>query len=191
MRFNFVQIYGQLNGIENSMQLSQRQQIKEGNYAVDVDDILRNGSKNMIINTNADVQVQSAKAQAVTSIAEWKNLIADWYIDGHLKLNGSITLAGIKEPICVGDNLEYDNKLFHIESVNHNYAVDPNSGIVSFYTTLALSHGVKANGDKFYENRSFFREDDKSSNLPGYTDEELYIGNKYINSNVKPSSKDE
>jgi hypothetical protein len=46
----------------------------------------------------------------------------------------------------VGDNLEYDGMLYHIETVTHTLNVNPMSGIKSFNTQLALSSGVPASG---------------------------------------------
>ncbi|CAM6004851.1 unnamed protein product [Sphagnum balticum] len=57
-------------------------------------------------------------------------------------MNGSIECIGIVEPIAVGDNLEYDGVVYHIEEVNHVCSISRESGIKNFRSVLRLSHGV-------------------------------------------------
>lgn len=171
-RFNFFQIYGTLFGINSSLpNFAQYAQIAKGNFQLDDIDVSRNGSRNYINTTYADF---TEGGNLNINIAAWAELIKDWYGNGHLKLNGSITCAGIRAPICVGDNLQISNKLLHIEAVTHYYEVNEDSGVKTFMSSMDLSQGILADGSYA------FREDTKRSGLnkdgkglePGFSDEE-------------------
>jgi hypothetical protein len=173
-RFNFVQTYVQVyddKNVQKSMQL----QIQQKNYALDNLDVSRSGVRTLINYSTATIS-----SSQITTINKWKNLIADFNINQNLKLTGSMTCAGIIEPICIGDNLELENKLFHIEGIVHAYAVSA-SGDKSFRTSLDLSNGVLVTGDYAFTETGF-RDDLQATNLPGYTDAESYINEKPINS---------
>jgi hypothetical protein len=71
-------------------------------------------------------------------------IIADIMMGAHMTLTGTIEMVGIQAPICPGDNLEWDDVVFHIESVTHVCSINTNNGIKSFHTIVALSHGVSA-----------------------------------------------
>lgn len=147
MRVNFVQFYGSLFNSNVSAAEAMASQSSENNFKEDRLDILRNGGRNAIINSNVLVDTQAGSI-VPEKVQEYATLVADWYMNGHLKLTGSITLPGIAEPICVGDNLEFDDKVFHIEEVSHDYAMD---GIYKrFSTSLALVNGVKTDGSYAY-----------------------------------------
>jgi hypothetical protein len=179
LRFNFVQVYGSFLGNRTDPQTSMRDQINAGNVAIDSLDAIRHGTRNLIMTSNNDVESPPGSG-IVTNISAWKDLISDWYINGHLKLTGTVTMAGIVAPICVGDNLQYDGKVFHIESVSHTYVQeDEPQAYKSFVTSLGLSNGVLLSGD-YYFTQDPRRSMQTSPNLPGYSDEEVYINNSYI-----------
>jgi hypothetical protein len=62
-------------------------------------------------------------------------------------LNGTLECVGISEPIAVGDNLEFDSVVYHIEQIVHNASINPQNGMKTFRTTLSLSHGVSIESD--------------------------------------------
>lgn len=146
-RLNFVQVFGKMAGYANPS-LSITQQMAEGNYKEDGEDIQRSGLRPYVITSNFDQPSTEKDATATFSMAmKWKDLLADALIGGHLKLNGTITCVGIEEPIAPGDNLELGDTVYHIESVIHKAAVDAN-GRKMFRTTLELSHGVSKHGSR-------------------------------------------
>jgi len=191
VRCNFLQVYGQMYNRPDP-QAAMREQIVSGNYAVDTLDAYRSGSRNFILTSNHDVQLSDGTA--LSSISDWKDLLADWYMNLHLKANGTITVTGITEPICVGDNLEYEGMVYQIEGIQHQYSVDDSGPrpVKSFITTLSLSHGVTTTGDYLYtlgDDRQKFG----SSYWPAVSDEELYVNNRPIVGveNAKQDKQDE
>jgi hypothetical protein len=74
---------------------------------------------------------------------DWMYILSDILFGQHLTLTGTMNLAGIQSPIVPGDNIEFDNSIFHIESVNHRFTMNP-QGMKVFTTSLTLSHGVRA-----------------------------------------------
>ena len=98
-----------------------------------------------------------------------------------------MSLAGVQEPICVGDNFELAGKLFHIEGVNHDYDAQEN-GVKGFYTSLDLSQGILSNGAYAF-NESENREGLNTGLEPGFSDEERYINDKVIIGGVTPAKK--
>lgn len=74
---------------------------------------------------------------------DWMKIRADFLMGQHLMLNGVCSLIGVTAPISVGDNFEFDNTLYHIESVMHGCSMNPD-GTKTFTTQLHLSHGVSA-----------------------------------------------
>lgn len=147
LRVNFVQVWGTVQATnKNANEYSIANQAEE-NYHLDVADIVRNGLY-PIVHTS---QFDDFDPKGTTFASKWSRLLADQMIGGHLKLSGSITCAGIYDPICVGDNLQLDSyepngsgfssTIFHIESVTHSASLNEN-GTVQFRTILQLSNGV-------------------------------------------------
>jgi hypothetical protein len=66
-------------------------------------------------------------------------------IGSQYTLNGTIQSIGIYAPICEGDNTEWDNVVYHIESVTHNVAISE-AGARVFTTTLSLCNGLRSDG---------------------------------------------
>lgn len=173
-RFNFFQVYGNLYGLGADPQSVQQMQIAGKNFTIDDVDISRNGSRNMITTTLVDF---SDSQDLSLNINTWAKLITDWYGNGHLKLNGSVNCAGIREPICVGDNLQIAGNLFHIEGVSHIYECQEDTGLKSFVTSMDLSQGVLSNGQYAFfapRKRADMNPDNKGLE-PGFSDEEVAI----------------
>ena len=140
-RINFVQIYAMppsdLGREKQDGSISGQTAAK--NYAYDVNDVLRSGLRPSVITTS----FQDLTAFTDISVGRrWALIVGDSIIGGHLKLNGTLECAGIVDPIAVGDNLEYDGNVFHIEEVVHTCSINSATGTKSFRTTLKLSSGV-------------------------------------------------
>jgi hypothetical protein len=137
-RINFVQIFTRNLAINDS--LNQATQIEIGNFVEDKKDIERHGRKPFIKNCNYDYPLDGTDKPEYLG-KKYANLVADWVMNGHLKMNGSISCAGIEKPICIGDNLEFDRIVYHIESVQHQMTIAPN-GAKKFVTNMSLSMGI-------------------------------------------------
>lgn len=139
-RVNFVQVFTRSLSVNDA--LNQAQQIQKGNYVVDEDDVIRNGRKTFIQNCNYDYPNAPDQYKGDA----WAELVADWVMNSHLKLNGSISCIGIEDPICIGDNLEFDRVVYQIESIAHNMVISPD-GAKSFRTNISLSMGIDERSD--------------------------------------------
>jgi hypothetical protein len=141
-RINFVQIFGRSQALEgNAQAASIDQQIASGNYSVDREDIKRSGLKPYIATSNFDYPSSGSSAR-LSQTPAWAKLVGDWLIGGHLKMSGSVECSGIEDPICVGDNVQVDGCVFHIEAVSHTMSVSGAEGKLSFRTQVAMSSGV-------------------------------------------------
>jgi hypothetical protein len=133
-RFNFIHIYPE-TGLGN-------QQLHE--YIVrdppisDNLDIMRSGFRPYRLTVNC-----SPKDAETRKAGQFMWLMSDFLMGQHLTLTGTIELVGIQSPICIGDNLEFDKTVFHIEGITHTYSFQPQSGIKTFRTTLSVTHGQK------------------------------------------------
>jgi hypothetical protein len=178
-RVNFVQMFGinqTLSGESQQTQMSA--QIAKNNYSVDQLDIQRSGLKPIIRTTNFDFV--SSSGDANLQAPQWAKILGDALIGGHLKLNGQITCVGIQDPIAVGDNLEFDGTVFHIESITHSCSV-ASTGIKTFRTSIEISHGVNLASD---QNGKVFSE-------MVHTDAQSYQARDYGREKVLPGLSDE
>lgn len=142
MRLNFVQVFGvaiNATGIAQSYAISE--QIKRKNYVADTEDIRRSGLRPYVITSNFDIVSNVTSKNGNYLANTWAKLMGDALIGGHLKMSGTVVITGVQEPIAVGDNLEIDDIVFHIESITHNAAIGP-KGSKTFRTTLNLTNGV-------------------------------------------------
>lgn len=134
--FNFFHIYGQA-GLTSpltdmTVQLVQNPPIR------DDADIMRSGPSNF-----QQMVPASQKDILGGGPAIWMGLAADFHLGSEFCLNGTLNLLGVQAPICIGDNLEFDGAVFHIESVLHSCRIAP-GGVKTFYTSLQLSHGMRS-----------------------------------------------
>jgi hypothetical protein len=186
-RFNFFQVYAQLNSVQGALGAAGAQyaQINAGNYAIDEIDISRHGVRTMTPDTGCGLSDPLISGfSGFSEIQTWTALVTDWYANGHLKLSGNINCVGISAPICVGDNLQIAGKLLHIESLTHNYEVtDGEKPVKSFSTTMDLAHGILTNG-KYDYNDAKMRKNLKNPLAPGFSDEEVYINGQPIISSL-------
>lgn len=135
-RINFVQVFGrnQTNNPDSSLSF----QIAKGNSVISEDDVIRSGLRPFITTSPFDWSEASEKEFSLAPY--WAKLASNWLIGGHLKLSGNISCAGIQKPICVGDNLQFRDTVFHIEQISHQASVNPNGK--TFRTNLLLSNGL-------------------------------------------------
>lgn len=174
LRFNFVQVY--TRGLPENADEGMAQQIALKNFVQDTEDIQRHGLKPYIQSSNFDFPLHGVEK---IRAKEWANIVADWVMNGQLKESGTISCMGIQENIAVGDNIEFDNVVYHIESINHTFQV-MNNGNKAFRTTMNLSYGVdlrSSNDQLVYPEMQFTDRFSKGKDdwnhsklLPGFSD---------------------
>jgi hypothetical protein len=139
-RINFVQYYSKSNFNDKGVEISGETAAK--NYMFDASDIERNGLRPYI----AQVQFDDDINISVQNGPIWARIVGDALTGGQLKMNGTMVCKGITEPITVGDNLEFDGTVYHIEQVSHTSAINPGDGVKQFRTTISLSSGINIQG---------------------------------------------
>jgi len=143
----------------------------------DEKDIQRNGLRPYTAFNNFD---WIANGVSVSNAATWNKMCFDWVYGGHLKANGALTCVGIVDPICVGDNLEFEDTIYHIESINHVASIEPD-GAKNFRTNIVLTNGIdkrtSSKGPVYPEMDHTKTIDDRTYNynenygtMPGYSD---------------------
>jgi hypothetical protein len=137
-RINFVQYFAKSLFTKNGFDLSA--ETAKHNYCFDAEDAQRSGLKPYIVSN----QFSDVPDAAIDFAAVWARIISDFLFGGQLKMNGSMECVGIYEPIAVGDNLEFDNIIYHIEGIVHRCGISDN-GIKSFRTIITLSNGISKN----------------------------------------------
>jgi hypothetical protein len=135
-RINFIHIYGipakQVLGSDMSTQLTLHPPVS------DFQDMKRHGLRPHMGQINV-----SPVDIANGGPGEWMSLRADFLMGQHLMLTGICSMVGVTLPIAPGDNFEFEDTLYHIESVHHHCSITPDGG-KSFTTQVSLSHGVRA-----------------------------------------------
>ena len=175
-RINFVQYFGRSTIGPEGVSISE--EIARKNFVFDRDDVKRNGLRPYVTTSQFD-EPTSDRGKSLFRSPYWAKIVGDALIGGHLKMNGSIDFYGIQDPIAVGDNLEFDDVVYHIESITHSCQLAPD-GKKSFKTKVSLSNGVStassASGVK-YDEMSFggaykYRKNDfdHSEILPGISE---------------------
>ena len=141
LRHNFVHVVGESgakDGINRTGAFAQNQPFRD-----DLD-IARSGLRPLM------VTVPCAPSDEIDkNPSAWMYLMSDFLMGQHLTLTGSLDCHGIQQPIVVGDNIEFDDTVLHIEGVTHSFQADSN-GNKRFGTVLNLTHGMnakQANGD--------------------------------------------
>ncbi len=192
-RVNFVQYYVQppADVVKKDGFISAQTAV--GNYVYDVNDVTRSGLRPNVITTNFE-DLTISKNVYVSK--QWAYIVGDALIGGHLKMNGTIECVGIVDPIAVGDNLEFDTVVYHIEEVTHNCSINPQTGIKIFRTNLKLSNGISVSDTKTgieyaemrYTNAYNDRVNDYANDqhMPGISEEQDIVGRKGV---IQPTSK--
>jgi len=134
LRFNFVHVYGVSDTVSAR---NVTQQMVDAPPKYDEMDIARSGLRPFMMTVPCWVD-ETKEAQGPE---KWMGVITDFIMGQHMTLTGSLTTVGIQSPICIGDNLEWDSIVYHIESVSHSCAMAPD-GHKTFSTTLGLTHGI-------------------------------------------------
>jgi hypothetical protein len=175
LRFNFVQIYGIpfgyfKQGAANAIGI---QAATNSNFVADENDIRRSGLRPYVIQNSFDFSTDKNSRTVL-----WAKLMGDAIIGSHMKLSGSISCQGIEYPLSVGDNVEFDGIVYHIEGVSHEGSISAN-GMRQFRTTIMVSHGVDASSNDQYtiygERANYLYEDEfnddyqRNQILPGVT----------------------
>lgn len=162
LRVNFVHVYG--DDGPQTMNPVAGQIVLAPPYRDDLD-IARNGLR-PYMQTVANQPTENITGEAAK---KWMAILADQLMGQQLTLTGLLEMVGVQAPICVGDNLEWDGAVFHIESVTHTASIEP-GGKKSFLTTCALTHGLSA--DPKSTNLSLFagiKPEDLTTHDPGLT----------------------
>ena len=138
LRLNFMQFYGISVNSPSGLDISTETGMQ--NYIYDIDDVKRNGLRPSVITSEFDTLSKGA-ATGYRSPG-WAKIMGDALIGGHLKMSGTINFVGIPEPIAVGDNLQFDGVVYHIEQISHNASIVAQNGKKIFRTTVTVSYGM-------------------------------------------------
>jgi hypothetical protein len=136
-RINFVHIYGASAYTTNNRPI--QEQIVNNPPIRDDLDIMRSGLHPYMTTVECFVSDQVGKVPG-----QWMALVADWTIGSQYTLNGNLESHGIQAPICVGDNIEFDKVVYHIEAVSHTVHMNSSDGSKQWRTSLALTNGMRA-----------------------------------------------
>lgn len=193
-RYNFVQVF--TRQLADTAEQDMAQQVILENFVSDTGDIQRNGLKPYVVTSNFDFPTSKDNSQSGKQLhaREWSRIVADWVIDGHLKESGVLTFQGIEDPIAVGDNIEFDNIVYHIEAISHMMAIQGDKK--SFITKLTVSYGVDLRSSKSGPVYANMQHTDAQTNnqedweheriLPGVSDTQNISGRSY-GEEVKPT----
>lgn len=158
LKFNYVQVMGDPGQMKSTHAAPTLQTARNPPVRDDLD-VARSGLRDF-------QQVASVSLASINEgqMKEWTKIIADIVHGQHMALTGTCTLFGVQAPIAIGDNVEVDGTVLHIESVNHQCSIS-GEGQKMFRTTLGLSHGMSAeplgtdlglySGVQATQNRSF------------------------------------
>jgi hypothetical protein len=143
LRFNFVHVVAEagLGDKNKTAQISRDPPIRDD---LDID---RSGLRPYMVSVNC-----APSDATLRRAGEWSYLISDIVMGQQMTITGSLDLVGVQSPICIGDNIEYDNHVLHIESVTHSFSVNMANGMTTFSTSLGLTHGMTSaqlNGTDF------------------------------------------
>ncbi len=149
LRLNFIHVYGDpTNGFEKTTGPSQ---VVRSPPPRDDLDIGRSGLRGYFNTVPCNIQDIDAGEPK-----KWAEILSDILIGGHLTMGGTMSTVGIQAPVCIGDNIEYDGVILHIESVTHSCGISGTSK--TFSTNFSLTHGIRS--------------------TPVKEDLELYVGTK-------------
>lgn len=133
LRFNYVYLQGQSASTDSDRGSAAR---VRNPPIKDDEDIFRSGLRMSRGTVNCSITEQ------LTQPAKWMEIKADILMGMQLTLNGTITMKGIQAPIAVGDNLQFDGIVFHIESISHSCLIS--GGEKYFNTSIEVSNGLNS-----------------------------------------------
>lgn len=151
LRMNYVQYFGRSVNGPAGFDISN--EIAQGNYVYDLDDVKRNGLRPYVVTSQFD---RLESADTTYRSPGWAAIVGDALIGGHLKMSGTINFVGLPEPVAVGDNLQFDNVVYHIEDISHT-CIQEHEGKKMFRTTITVSNGLDiASGNNVIYNEMKF-----------------------------------
>lgn len=139
LRTNYVQYYGR--AVTGSAGFDIAEDTEKHNYVYDIDDVKRNGLRPHVVTSEFDRLPDPPYTPNGFRAPGWAKILGDALIGGHLKMSGTINFVGIVEPIAVGDNLQFDNVVYHIEQITHTAIIDQ-PGKKTFRTNITVSYGM-------------------------------------------------
>jgi len=147
-RFNLIEIFGY--GLQPGV-FSLGFQTGFGNYAIDKNSVRRHGPRTMIDRSDFHYPAESDRKKHPSYgslIPIWINLLADWWLGMHMYETGTFELIGVQEPLSIGDNLYIireagTDEIYHIESYEHMYKIEPSVGKKSFRTVVKVTRGQR------------------------------------------------
>lgn len=142
-RINFVQFFGRSTLGVNGADIAQ--EIAQGNFVYDTADVLRSGLRPYIVTTQFDEPSTTVKEFRSPA---WAKIMGNALIGSHLKMNGTISCIGLVDPIAIGDNLELDDIVYHIEQITHSCSINTGTGKKQFRTNISLSNGIHISSSK-------------------------------------------
>jgi hypothetical protein len=134
LRFNFVHVQGE-SGLKSDNRTGS---IVRTPAIADQLDIARSGLRTYMATVNCsqiDIRLKGATI--------WQYILSDILMGQHLTLTGTLDCYGMQAPIAVGENLEFDETVFHIEAISHQFSISI-TGVKTFSSSFALTHGVGA-----------------------------------------------
>ena len=136
LRFNFINVQADAGGAKSGISVTGGF-VRNPPVRDDLD-VARSGLRPYM------KTIPCAPADAVDrNPSAWMYVLSDILMGQHLTLTGNLESDGIQQPIVVGDNVEFDETVLHIEAVAHSFNSDGN-GNRKFTTNLSLTHGVNA-----------------------------------------------
>jgi hypothetical protein len=145
LRVNYVQVFAKiLQGSEGGSDFTMES--ARHNYQYEINDIQRSGLCPKITASMFDLFDTDSETGGFNS-PNWAKIEADALIGGHLKMSGTFVCVGIQAPIAIGDNLEFEHIVYHIEQVVHTCSINPANGIKSFRTIISVSQGISSGSD--------------------------------------------
>lgn len=130
LRANFWHVQGTGPGTA----INQNLQYVRSPPLTDRHDIERSGLRRMVRTVNCLIK------DATQGPDLWRNIVADLTAGQHLTLTGTIVSVGIVSPIAPGDNVQFANVVYHVESVRHSCSMAAD-GKRDWKTSLQLSYG--------------------------------------------------
>lgn len=114
----------------------------------DMADIKRTGLRPYVRSVNSDLTgiLQKGRNVGVLLGRVWTGFMADILFPGHLKHSGHIACHGIQLPVPVGDNIEYEDIVYHIESRVDTASIDE-QGRKIWRTVFTVSNGISVATD--------------------------------------------
>lgn len=177
-RFNFVQVF--TRQLADTAEMDMAQQIQEGNFFFDKGDIERQGLRPYVLTSNFDFPSSKDPSGNGKKLhgREWAEIVSDWIIDGHLKESGVLAFHGIQDPISVGDNIEFDGIIYHIEAVSHVMTISAGTDAKKSWTTrITVSFGMDMRSSKdgpVYSNMD--NTDAQTANVEDWANERILPG---------------